>query len=188
MLDENRAPITQTVGHVRHTAQTLDERIASRIAEQLDVNNAASLMAEVHAAMDKLNESLQNVDKMTGTGRELIVSNKDTINKTVANLKETSDHLKAGIKEVARNPWRLLYKPTDQESKELKVFDAARSFADAAASLDDAVTRLKGLVDSRGGEIRSDDKDLVSIRDALQHSVEQFNQAEQALWKQLDVR
>lgn len=188
MLEENRQPIGQTVAYVRNTARMLDERIAARIAEQLDVNNAASLLADVHGAMDRLNNSLEDMNKITGTGREVIVSNKDMINKTVANLKETSEALKAGIKEVARNPWRLLYKPTEQESKEMKVFDAARSFADAAAQLDDSIVRLKSIVDARGGQIRSDDKELINLRDALQHSVEQFGQAEQALWKQLDVR
>jgi ABC-type transporter Mla subunit MlaD len=188
MLEENRGPIGETVGHVRNTARTLDEKIAAQIAQQLDVNNAASLIADLHGAMDRLQQSLDDVSKITGAGREVIVSNKDTLNKTVANLKQTSDYLKAGIQDLARNPWRLLYKPADKESRELKVFDAARSFADAAAQLDDATMRLKGIVDARGGELRSDDKELISIRDALQHSVEQFGQAEQALWKQLDVR
>jgi len=188
MLAENRQPIAQAVGHVRHTAETLDERIAARVAEQLDVKNAASLIATVHRAVERLNRSLEHVNQITGTGRDVIVSNRDLIDKTVVNLKETSEILKAGIQDVARNPWRLLYKPTEQETREMKVFDAARSFSDAARQLDDAVVRLQGLLDSRAGTVRTDDRELTAIRDALQHSVEQFGQAEQALWKQLDLR
>lgn len=187
MLEENRAPISQTVTHIRNTAQTLDERIAARVAEQLDVNNAVSLVSEIHGAMARLNTSLEDMNKITGTGRDVVVSNRDIVNKTIANLKETSESLKAGIKEVTRNPWRLFYKPTEQENNQMRIFDAARSFSDAAGQLDDAVTRLNSLVEAHGGQLRSDDKDLISIRDALQHSVEQFGQAEQSLWKQLDV-
>jgi len=188
MLEENRAPVGETVAHVRNTARTIDEQIAARIAEQLDARDAASLIAKVHVGIDRMNRSLEDLNRITGTGRQLVLSNREVIERVFANLKETSDHLKAASKEIYRNPWRLLYKPTDRQSRELNVFDAAREFAEAATQLDSAMIRLQGVMEASDGLPHRDDRTLVEIRDALQHSVERFKEAEQALWRQLDLR
>jgi len=187
MLDENRPPIAQTITHVRNTAQTMDEQIAARIAEQLDATSAASLLSNIRTATERLNESLRDINAITATGREVAVSNKEVINRILDNFKDTSDYFKAAIKEIYRNPWRLLYKPSEQESRELKVFDAARAFADAAGQLDGAVLRLQGIIEAGGGRLRGDDPELIAIRDELQNTFRKFGDAESALWKQLDL-
>lgn len=187
MLHENRPAIASAVGHVQHTTVILDEQIAARIAEQLDVRNAASLLAKVHVGLDGLNRSLEDLNAITGEGRTLIVSNREMINAMVVNLKSTSDNLDAASREIYRNPWRLLYKPSERESKQLNVFDAARSFAQAAADLDNAAIRLQGVVDA-GGTVGADDKELIQIRDSLKQTFETFKKAEQGLWQQLGVK
>ncbi|MBN1490507.1 MAG: hypothetical protein JXA69_11375 [Phycisphaerae bacterium] len=186
-LDENRPAIGKTLVHMENTARKLDEQIAERVAKQLDVENAASVIGKLHLAEDQLNKSLADINAITASARNLIVANDDSVDKVITNLLETSEILKGGIRDLSRNPWRLLYKPTDKESRELMVFDAARSFADAATQLDSAILRLQGIVDTRGGELRSDDTELIAIRDELQLIVERFSTAEGALWKQLDL-
>jgi hypothetical protein len=187
MLEENRVPLAETVASVRNTAKTLETRIAEQIARQLDTDNAASLIAKIHVGIDRLNTSLTDVNTMTQTGREVFVLNEDKLNKLLANLKETSDHLKGAAKDIRRNPWRLLYRPTLEETKQLDIFDASRAFAEAATQLDDAVTQLKALEQSKGGAISSDDPQLVQIRQRLAEVFEKFSGAEGALWKQLNI-
>jgi hypothetical protein len=106
----------------------------------------------------------------------------------VTNFVETSEHLKATAKDLYRNPWRLLYQPSDKESRELNVFDASRSFAEAAARLDNASIRLQGMIEAGGGALRPDDPELLTIRQSLQDTFEQFSAAEKALWKQLNLQ
>jgi len=187
MLEENRPVIRDTLGDVRDTAKILEEKIATRIAQELDVNQAASLLAKVHTGISRFNKSLQDLNDITGTGRDLVVAKQAEISKVVTNFLETSEHLKAAAKEIYRSPWRLLYKPTEQESKELNVYDAARAFAEAATRLDNAMVRMQGIVDARGGTVKPDDAELIAVRDSLQQTFQQFTAAEQALWKQLGI-
>jgi len=187
MLEENREPLTATVESVRNTAKTLETRIAEQIARELDTSNAASLLAKIHVGVDRLNQSLEDINAITDTGREVVVLNEDRLNAMVANFKATSDHLKGAAKDIRRNPWRLLYRPTLVETKQLDIFDAARAFSEAATELDDAVIQLDALAKSEGGAVPSDDAQLVEIRERLAGTFEKFTQAEKALWKQLNV-
>lgn len=186
-LDENRVPMRDALAHVRDTARILAEEIAPRVSAQVNVENAAGLLAETHVAMDRLNRSLGDINKITASGRDMVVSNKDSIGKIVANLLDTSELIKAGIRDVTLHPWRLFKEPSPQEQQQRSIVDAARMFSNAATQLDNATLRLKAVMDA-GGPTQGDSQELTQIRDALQHSLEQFGQAEQALWKQLEVR
>ncbi len=186
-LEESRAPVRDTLAHVRNTARILAEEIAPRVSAQVDVENAAGLLAEVHVAMDRLNRSFADINRITGTGRDVIVSNKDAIGKIVANLLDTSELIKAGIRDVTLHPWRLFKEPSPQEQQQRNIVDTARMFSNAATQLDNATLRLKAVMDADGAT-PGDAEELIRIRDALQRSLEQFGQAEQALWKQLEVR
>jgi hypothetical protein len=112
--------------------------------------------------------------------------NKEHISRFVVNLKETSDHLKGTSKELQRNPWRLLYQPTLEEAERANIYDAARSFSDAATHLDDAVVRLQAL--SEAGTVPSDDEQLREVLEQLQLRFQDFNQVEDALWRELRIK
>ena len=189
MLKENREPVRDTVAHIQGTAQTLDERIATAIAEQLDVHRHASLLAKVHEDVDRIGESLKDVNAITADVRQLLAVNKPAVERTLVNFKETSGHLKAAAKDLRRNPWRLLYQPSDKETREMSVFDAARAFADAATRLDDASARLQARIEDYPTTTRpADDAELRALQDELKATFERFSQAEAALWNMLKLR
>ncbi len=185
-LDETRPVVRDTLARVRNTAATLDEKIAPRIAEQLDARNADSLIAGAQTAVRLLNESLTDINRITGTGRQMITANKDMIGEIVSNLLQTSEMIKSGIRNILLNPWQLLAKPSPNELEKRNIVDVARAFSDAAAQLDNAALRLKAVADA--GQVRADDPVLSEVRDAIQHSLEQFTRAEEALWRQLNLR
>jgi len=188
MLSENRQTIQTTLANVKETSQTLNTGIAKAIADELDDANPQSLLAKIHGSLDRMGHSLEDLNRITASTSEVVTLNKDSLNKILTNFKETSDHMKAATKDLRRNPWRLLYRPSLAETKELNIFDAARSFAEAATRLDDATVRLKGLLESREGKIAADDPKLVEIRAELQETFEKFTQAEEALWQNLKIK
>ncbi len=188
MLDESRQPLRDTIAHVRSTSEKLDARIAEQLARQLDPDNAASLLAKIHLGIDRMNASLADINQMTDATRQVIVLNREKVDELLGNFKETSDHLKAASKDIRRNPWRLLYRPTLEETKQLDIFDAARAFAEAATQLDDAVAELRALADMQQGQLRADDPQLLRIRSQLQQTFEKFSKAEAALWRQLNIQ
>jgi len=188
MLEENRQPIAETVTYIRNTSQILEEQIAERIAQQLDPKSPASLLAKVHLAIDRLGKSLKDINEITAIGLEVVAMNKEQINRMIANFKETSDHLKAAGKEIRRNPWRLLYQPSLEEVAQANVYEAAQSFSEAAARLDDAVVRLQSVSEVSDPQKIFNKQQVSDMLEQLQHTFDQFTEVENVLWKELKIK
>ena len=187
ILDENRQPIRETVAHLRATAETLDKRVVGALAAQLDIHNHASLMAKIHQDADLVGQALTEIKMLATEANATMTLNRPSFDRMLLNLKETSEHLKAASKDLRRNPWRLLYQPSDKETREINVFDAARAYAEAAAQLDDASARLEALVTAPGRVVSPSDPDIQAIRQQLTETFEKFSQTEAALWKMLGL-
>ena len=86
----------------------------------------------------------------------------------------------AGI-ELRRAPWRLLYKPSDQELETDNLYDAARSFAQAAEALDATVHSLESVMDKG----LADEAELQRRLDYLMRLFDRFQEAETSFWQAL---
>ena len=113
--------------------------------------------------------------------------NRHNINRMLVNFKEASDHIKTGVKYVLRHPWRLLNEPSVTELKQQAVFDAARSFSEAAARIDSASSDLKALADLHDGSIPHEDPELARILADLKQTQGQYRKAEAQFWRMLEV-
>lgn len=187
MLTDMREPLQDTIENVREVSHTLDTGITKPLARQLDVEEADSLLAKIHASFDRVNASLADLNVVTDASREVLALNKDKLSLLITNVKETTDHLRAASKDLRRNPWKLLYTPRPEEVREFNVHDAARDFSEAATRLDDSMLMLRALVEARGGAIPADDPQLQEIRSSLEEAFNKFSRAEEALWKKLQV-
>ena len=188
MVEENRPSIHEALATVRRTADTVEHGIVEPIASEVNLANTQSLLNDLHSSFEKVNAALGDLEVIGGTTRTMVVLNEDRFNQLMMNLAETATHLKGASKDLRRNPWRLFYRPSLEETRQLNIFDAAREFAEAASRLDDSATQLSALMESYGGNIPAGDPDLVEIRERLQQTFEDYTRAEEALWKQLDVR
>jgi hypothetical protein len=188
LLQTNRPRIDNTMESLEHAMNVADTQVVASVAEELDVKKAGSLLFEVHESMARLKQSLENVSSLTGAAQQTVVLNADRVSELVENATEASALLRGGIQDLALHPWKLFAKPGAAQERELQVLQAAREFAIAAAHLDDASSRLKALSDSRGGNVPADDPDLRRIRDELAATLAKFNAAEEALWRQLNVK
>jgi hypothetical protein len=185
MVEETRPRVGHALDAADHAMVRIDEDIVAALADELDRGNQASLLAKTHESMVRLNQSLGDLNTVTGETRRTVVLNTARIDLLVQNATEASALLKRGIKDLALQPWRLLEKPNQRERDELEDIDVAREFADAAARLDDAAVRLKALADAEGAALRSDDENLIRIQQELSVSVEEFFKAERALYQRL---
>ena len=173
-------PITNTLHNIEKTTE--------HIASEMDPSRADSLMAHLKATSERINTAVEDINTVTSTTRELVVLNRENINRMLVNFKEASDHVKTGIKFVLRHPWRLLNEPSTREMKQQAIFDAARSFSEAAARIDDASAHLRALSDLHNGRIPIDDPNLARIRTDLEQTRSQYRKAEAALWQQLGIK
>ena len=124
---------------------------------------------------------------MTADTKSVVTLNKERVGELVQNATMASAHLKQGIKELKIHPWKLLFKPSEAEQRELNLFNVAREFAEASYYLDDAAVRLKALLEAQEGLIPATDPDLIDIRSDLAASIDRFSAAEQALWRALSI-
>ena len=188
ILEENRPVARDTLLGVQRTIDTIEHGIAEPIASELNRENVRSLLAQLHSSFEKVNDSLDNIHALSSRARTMVALNEDRFNRLMMNVSETAVHLKSASKDLRRNPWRLFYRPSLEETKQLNIFDAAREFSEAAARLDDSTTRLDALIKSSGGNVPADAPELADILERLQQTFEDYTQAEEALWKQLNVR
>jgi len=186
MLHEGEPVVQRSLAHVESTADKLDNRIAESVAAQLDASRADSLIAKVNLAADRFNESLADLNRVTGTTRDLVVLHRETIDKFILNLKETSEHLKGASKYVLANPSVLFKAPPDTRQK--SILDAARNFAEAANRVDDSTARLSALRELHPTGLPADNPDLARISLELQGAMTKFKKAEEVLWKELGVK
>ncbi len=158
------------------------------IAEKLEKyteKEIVDLLADLRETTTKLVGIVGDMKAVSATARDVAVLNRQNIDETIANMKSVSLNLNAAAKEIRRNPWRLLAKPSDKEERTQNIYDAARAFAEGAEQLDDAIVRLKALRQARPDGVKTDDPELIKIRKHLQDTFEKFRTAEDALWKEV---
>lgn len=188
MLDDNREPVRRTVKHVEETTRILEHDIAMKLAQQLDTANAASLLARIHVSIERLGRSLEGINSIADDVRDVVALNKNNLDIMLSNLKETSDHLKAGSKEIRLNPWLLLYTPSKDEVAQANLSAAARAFSEAATRLDDAIARLQAVSISAKAPSPETRQDIETIRAELNATFQKFSEVEQQLWEQLNIK
>jgi cob(I)alamin adenosyltransferase len=176
MLEISQPKIVSAVTHVENTARRIDEDISVKLAKELDKNDSGSLLAKLHGSLTSAQAGMDNLKQLTQTGKEVLVLNRDNVQSVIDNFAETSAHLKATAKEVRRNPWRLLYKPDQQEREYANLLESARAFSDAAGALDQANTKMKMMASMNPQGIDPNDSQMRLIREQLQKAFCDFEQ------------
>jgi ABC-type transporter Mla subunit MlaD len=182
MLQENRPTIQSTLANVHDATAMISSGLMPALMVQMNPDAAGSLLGKFHAAADKTNATLGNMQQMSGAAKEILTVNQDSIDATIGNLRETSDHLRAASREIRRNPWRLLYQPAKNEIKQAAVADAARSFSDAAGKLDAAFARLEAYVKTAGPSLPADDPKLKEMQDHLEVTLKGLTEEQRKFW------
>ncbi|MCC7192252.1 MAG: hypothetical protein IT444_05655 [Phycisphaeraceae bacterium] len=138
-------------------------------------------MVQVTELLDRANVSVENVKKSTEELRAFATGQRPVLERLMANLQLSSDQLKLATVEIRRSPWRLLYTPEEKELETDNLYDAARSFALAAGTLDAATQSLQAVV-QKNPENKEKIEKMVEHLEAL---FKRFDEAETEFWKQL---
>ena len=143
------------------------------------------MLARVHELADHLNGVMRDLEVVAGQVRETVVLNKTGVSASIDNIKMMSDHLAQVSKDLRRNPWRLLYRPSLEDTAELNIFDASREFAEASGRINDALARLDAVVRAQTEALAGDDPVLRGIRNELETTYQQLGAMREALWDRL---
>src|SRR6185503_15665630 len=95
-----------------------------------------------------------------------------------------AQQLKLATIEVRRSPWKVLYRPSADELQHELLYEAARSFAVAAADVKAAAASVQRTIDSNQAEVLRDAESFHRLQQSLLDSLARYEKAQQQL---LDV-
>lgn len=177
MTADARPKVEKTLTAVQSMSERLDGHVKKDIAE---------LLAKISKAGDNIVTVTDNFVSVSADAKDIVGSvGSDRIREIIDNLTLVSADLKATAREVRRNPWRLMYTPTDKELNTQNVYDSARAFMQGAEQLDLAIRRLNDISKANPQGVKADDPQLKEVRDHLKETFEHFQKVEGSLWKEL---
>ena len=140
------------------------------------------LISLVQNDLQEMHNTLANTTHISGQARQIVDANADNITDMLQALDGAADNLKIFSVEIRHSPWRLLYKPSDQEMDNLNIYDSVREFADAATKLQQAADALKATVQAQNGTVNQ--QQVSALLKQLNDTFAKFQQAQNTFWKQ----
>lgn len=141
-------------------------------------------MKQIESALEKGTQAVENMRVATQEVRTMVIGQRPVLERAMANAGLTTAQLKLAAIEIRRSPWRLLYEPGDKELETDNLYDAARSFALAASTLDSAAQGLRAVA-----EKEPQNKEQVQrMLDDLEKLFGKYKEAEDEFWRALKAR
>jgi len=179
-VDDARAMIGQARAVIDDNRARIDSIVASIESAAGKVDSAAlpTLLDTLASARESLGSFEQAVTRLGS----LLASETPSLRRTLANLRLMSDQLKLTAVEVRSQPWRLLHQPSTKEVEAQVVYDAARSYAQAASDLRAASESLEAAT---ADPSRMRDESVSDVTARLGEAFERFRLAEKYLLDKL---
>lgn len=127
-------------------------------------------------------ESLRTFADAIGRISGVVGEQTPNLRRTLSNLRLMSDQLKLTAVEVRSQPWRLLHRPTTKELESQVLYDATRSYAEAASDLRAASESLETVA---AGKPAASVTDLESLTQRVREALSSYRQAERYLLDKL---
>lgn len=166
LVDDNKARVQNAIASMESAAGKIDQETVASV-------NAA--LKDGKDALHVLSESVSRISALVG-------EQTPSVRRTLANLRLMSDQLKLTAVEIRSQPWRLLQSPTTKELNAQVLYDATRSYAEAASDLRAASESLEAAAALAG---RPDAPSLADLSAKLAETLARYRQAEQHLFDRL---
>jgi len=175
ILADNREDVRQTITNIRAGSETW-KTIAQRINEET--------IDRVHALLDTGRSGLDELHAAIATFRGDYDGWATAVSESLGRANIASQQLALAMTEIRRSPWKVLYRPSEKELEHELLYEAARSFAVAAADLKAASTAMQRVMDNHGDRLSSDDALMSRVTQNLIEPLDRYELAQQRL---LDV-
>jgi ABC-type transporter Mla subunit MlaD len=184
-LDERTVELAAVIESVRDTIDTNRpsiDRVLADLAEITTRTNEDILPAAIETVENARTASAEGAQLATDA-RALFDAETPGLRRMTANLRLASDQAKLTMLEVRRSPWRLLQRPTTRELEGELIYDATRSFAQAASDLRAASESLISLSTDQAGPVDAPGRQraIEQLHEQLMGSFDRYREAEQEL-------
>ncbi len=176
-IDDVRSILSENRGDLRAVTANLaaGTEHAARILEKVD-----PAIADLRGAIAQLERAAAGVADTLAENRPGIDAVVDAARNALANAANiTAD--------IRRRPWRLLHRPSKEETAELDLYDAAWAYNLGAADLERSLRFLATRLEAAPAGSASAEA-LLAARREVEASLRRHHEAEDAFWERLKAR
>jgi len=199
---DNRKPITLAIEHIQKASEDFDDLIndVRREWDETTRDRVRNILREIQEAAEKANavvtenrpvikatlQGLRDATLRVGPTLERIQSLSRNLDETVIlaqpkliqaleNGRQAMKKFEETIEDLKTAPWKLINKPSDKESREVHIYNAARLYTSAVGDLSIAIDDLETL--RRLGLLtdKRESSTVDSAMERLQAAVDSFN-------------
>ncbi len=175
LMDENSDQINLIVSNVNEASVDIKE-LAAHINTET-IGKVDDFLDRGRAGLDEAIAVIESIQEdYEGWSVE--------VSEALGNATLASQQLKLATIEVRRSPWKVLYRPSTDELEHELLYEAARSFAVAAADMKAAASSTQLILDKYGDRIEADDDRLRHVLENISEPMERYEDAQKRL---LDV-
>jgi ABC-type transporter Mla subunit MlaD len=175
LIGDNRPNVDAFVQNMKDTSDDV-----RAVAESVRFE----VMDQVEVLLDRGAEGLDAFADVGESIRAQVEIELPGLKEALADARLASQQIKLTTIELRRSPWKLLYRPTVDELQHELLYEAARSFAVAAADLKAASASMDRIV-AAGADVLGPDP--AAVQDVQQGLLESFERYEKAQQRLIDV-
>jgi len=188
LIDDARRPVQDLSDMVQRNAPKVNDIIdrADKISVDADLlitDLNSKAMPKLLSLLDDADDAVKQISSTLDVLKPEILRQLPQLRTMLSDLRVASAELKLATIEVRRNPWRLLYRPSSDIIANENLFDAARSFALAAADLRVAGESLNQIVAADPQALAADPALAESLRQNLSDQLKRYQQAQGDLFR-----
>ena len=129
-------------------------------------------------------EATENVHQESRFWAQVIRDNRENFNMILEDLRATSTNASNLTAEIKRRPWRLLYRPSQEELKAMELYDSAWAFNLGSTELNRSLRDLMRFFENRPEEA-ANPEDLQLAYEKVRESLLRQREAEETFWNRL---
>jgi len=166
LVERNKEPISEAIADARKILEENRESIKQASDNLQSITDELKVL--VLENRDNVTEAIEDVKEFAGSlegvGKraasaldevgEMVAENRADIHQAAVLMSESAAELRLGLEEVRRSPWKLLYKPHEDELALQEAYDSIRAVNLAARGVRGAADSLKNAKGQRADELR----------------------------------
>ena len=166
VINDNRGDIDRAIENTASFTERLNTELADKAVAVLERADAG--LEEATALMRRLETDYEGWSTDVG--------------EALADASLASQQLKLAMIEVRRSPWKVLYRPTQDELEHELLYEATRSFAVAAADMKAASASVSRILEQFGDRLGDDPALRERVTRSLLDPLERYEKAQQQLF------
>lgn len=166
LLAENRIDLRHTVANLREMSGA-----------------SKSLLEKLSQTPDQLARGLAELEKAGSAVGTLVRDNRPHVDTILEDLRAAMTNASNLTSEVKRRPWRLLYRPSEDELKAMDLYDAAWAYNLGATELNRSIRDLTTRLEKDPASVKPEL--LEEARQQVAHSLRKHREAEEQFWARL---